>query len=74
MTREEMHDFVLGVALIALGYAFYQHHKATSAPPPNQNTGIVPPGYDPSTHDYLTGSLDDLLQGAVAGSLNTAIA
>lgn len=27
MKREELHDIILGVALVALGYAFYQHAK-----------------------------------------------
>lgn len=72
MTREEMHDLILGLAVVALGYAIYQHQKAVKAagtntgivPPPNGNTGFVPIGYDPNTHDY-TSSLDALLQGVV---------
>lgn len=31
MKREEFHDLILGVALVALGYAFYQHRKAAAA-------------------------------------------
>ena len=31
MKREEMHDLILGVALVALGYAVYQHRKAAAA-------------------------------------------
>lgn len=31
MTRDEMHDLVMGVALVALAYAVYQHHKAAAA-------------------------------------------
>ncbi|WP_322400374.1 hypothetical protein [Massilia luteola] len=31
MTREEMHDLILGVAVVALGYAVYQHYQAAKA-------------------------------------------
>lgn len=31
MSRDEVHDLILGLALVALGYAFYQHQKAAQA-------------------------------------------
>lgn len=31
MTREDMHDIILGAALVALGYALYQHRQAATA-------------------------------------------
>jgi hypothetical protein len=80
MTRDEIHDFCLGLAIIALVYAVHQHHVAalkaatntdTGGPPPG-NTGIVPPGYNPTTHDYTT-SLDALLQGVINDGMNMPI-
>jgi hypothetical protein len=31
MTREDMHDLILGAALVALGYAIYHHRQAATA-------------------------------------------
>jgi len=39
MTREELHDLILGVALVTLGYAVYQHYKATKATAANIAAG-----------------------------------
>ena len=67
MTRDEMMDLMLGVAVVALGYALYQHHKAgkgaaTGAPIPNIP---APPEIwqdNDGTYHY---DLDRLLQGVL---------
>ncbi len=71
MTREDMHDLILGVALIALGYAVYQHHKAANSR--GTNTGIMPPIAVPAPPaiqgDSSTGywyDLDNLLAGVTS--------
>jgi hypothetical protein len=42
MTRDEMYDLMMGLALVALGYALYQHRKAATP----GNTGIVGPAIE----------------------------
>lgn len=42
MSRDDMYDLMMGLALVALGYALYQHRKAATA----GNTGVVGPAVD----------------------------
>lgn len=42
MSKDDVYDLLMGVAVVALGYAIYQHRKA-SAP---RNTGVVGPAID----------------------------
>lgn len=67
MSKDDVYDLLMGVAVVALGYAIYQHRKA-SAP---RNTGVVGPAIDvpppPEIHgDESTGywwEPDNLLAG-----------
>ena len=71
MNSSEISGLLKGLAFVALGYVLCLHHQAAKCgcknaggQPPSGNTGIVPPGYNPATHDYTT-SMTALLQGVV---------
>ena len=67
MSRDDVYDLMMGLALVALGYAIYQHRKAATP----GNTGIVGPAIDIPAPievegDAQTGywyDLDNLLAG-----------
>jgi hypothetical protein len=77
MTRDDIHDLIIGAAVVALGYALYQHFKDRKAATPGAFAKIDPMnvdhgfGYDPmNPSDYI--SLADLLRGTVADSIYPA--
>lgn len=78
MKRDDMNDILMGVAVVALGYALYRAFKPAAAPAP-RNAGVVGPGAQTQMPVYqgpqqqqapaYTGSpftaLTDLFTGAV---------
>jgi hypothetical protein len=67
MTRDEMMDLMLGVAVVALGYALYKHHKAgqggtSNAPIPN--IPAPPMVWHDENGNYFY-DLDKLMQGVL---------
>ena len=67
MTRENMMDVLLGVAVVALGYAIYKHHKAgqggtNNAPIPNIP---APPDIWQDNDGTYWYDLDTLMKGAI---------
>lgn len=67
MRRDDLYDLMMGLALVALGYALYQHRKAAT---PGNTENMGPPIDFPAPPaiegDAATGywfNLDNLLQG-----------
>jgi hypothetical protein len=71
MSREEMMDLLLGVAVVALGYALYKRHQAAQgnvAPSPGAApiTGIpaAPEVYQDAAGNYVF-DMDRLFEGVL---------
>lgn len=70
MNNTEIGGLLKGLAFIALGYVLCMHHQAARCGCNRQgaqqggNTGIVPPGYNLSAHEY-SGSMAAMLQGVL---------
>jgi hypothetical protein len=86
MKRDDIHDLLIGAALVGLAYAFYRHSKVAGAArstaataagvpysgtdPTKVNSGV---SYDPANPGQAL-SLSDLLRGAVHDVLSTGSA
>lgn len=57
MTRNDIHDLLIGAVLVALAYALYKHHK-TPAPQP-ETPPVVLPVSDSKVQSILDGVLAD---------------
>jgi hypothetical protein len=80
MSKEEMHEILLGVAVVALAYAFMKHAKAVPKVPAvfaNKSPIYAAPGtpYDPANpaqfvtvKDLLNGSVHDIITGDTSSS------
>jgi hypothetical protein len=68
MNKEQLHEMLLGLALVALGYAIYQHTKKASKQTQLKAPSVVAPSqgiaYNPANPGaYIT--LDNLIAGTV---------
>lgn len=59
MTRDELYDLILGVAVVTVAYMAYKQHKGTAAPAPAAPTTTAP-----TSGDWREDWLSSLIQGA----------
>jgi hypothetical protein len=79
MNKETLYDLAMGVALVALSYALWQHFKTGATATPGTFTNMDPTkpdnglGYDPYNPGEFI-SLTDLLKGTVADVIHNQTA